>query len=70
VRDAVAPADSGAVPVSSVVERGLRENGAALSDGLGALREIVAPFAAESAPVEETASPAPPANAAAPFSRS
>jgi hypothetical protein len=56
--------------VSSVVERGIRENGAALSDGLGALREIVAPFAVEQAPVEEPSSSAPPANAAAPFSRS
>ncbi len=70
VRDAVAPADAGAVPVSSVVERGIRENGAALSDGLGALREIVAPFAAETAPIEEPSALAPPANAAAPFSRS
>jgi hypothetical protein len=70
MRDAVAPADPGAVPVSSVVERGIRENGAALSDGLGALREIIAPFAAESEPVEEPSSSAPPANAAAPFSRS
>ena len=59
-----------AVPVSSVVERGIRENGAALSDGLGALREIVAPFAAETAPIEEPSALAPPANAAAPFSRS
>lgn len=70
VRDAVAPADATAVPVSSVVELGIRENGEALSDGLGALREIMAPFAAEPAPLEEPSSSAPPANAAAPFSRS
>lgn len=61
-----------AAPVASVVEHGIRSQGAALSDGIRALREVVAPFAGDDAPLQEAASVevAPPSDAAAPFRRS
>lgn len=74
MRDAVAEnARAPIVPVASVVESGLREQGAALNDGFAALREVVAPFAAQDAPSHEpvgSTQHAPPAVAVAPFPRS
>jgi hypothetical protein len=72
MRDAIAEGtEQRAVPVASVMEHGIRSQGAALSDGFQAIREVVAPFAAEELPpdAEGAADPAPPADATA-FSRS
>jgi len=73
MRDAIAAgSDKQGSTVASVVESGLRNQGAALSDGIGALREVVAPFAGEGCPsaLENCPHDAPPCDAAAPFSRS
>lgn len=74
MRDAIAEnASERAQPVASVVESGLREQGAALNDGFLILREVVAPFAAEEPRFREQPGPAPhapPAVAVAPGSRS
>ena len=73
MRDAIAAgSDKQGSTVASVVESGLRNQGAALSDGIGALREVVAPFAGEGCPsaIENCPHDAPPCDAAAPFSRS
>lgn len=70
MRDAVADDASAATPVASVVERGIRENGAALSDGFEALREVVAPFAVEAPVVDEQSCCRPPEEATAPYPRS
>lgn len=73
VRDALpAGAEGRAAPVASVVEHGIRSQGAALSDGIQALREVVAPFAADEVPLQEveTDEEAPPSEAAAHFCRS
>ena len=61
-----------AAPVASVVEHGIRSQGAALSDGIQALREVAAPFAVDDVPLQDAAGDeaAPPADAAAPFRRS
>lgn len=72
MRDAIATGtEQRTATVASVVESGIRSQSAALSDGIGALREVVAPFAGGSAAlVEDKPSPdAPPSDAAA-FSRS
>lgn len=73
MRDAIASgSEQRAETVASVVENGIRDQGAALSDGLGALREVVAPFAGDAARVPDQHEPsdAPPSDAAAPFRRS
>lgn len=73
MRDALpAGAEGRAAPVASAVEHGIRSQGAALSDGIQALREVAAPFAAGEVPLRESASDvdAPPPDATAPFSRS
>jgi len=73
----LARGDSGIVaasPAVLTVESGIRQKGAAMSDGLDALRTMVAPFASDAA----TAEPAPgmedraptPCDARAPFSKS
>jgi hypothetical protein len=73
MRDAVAEGtEQRAVPVASVMEHGIRSQGAALSDGFEAMREVVAPFAAGDAPssdADASSDRTPPADATA-FSRS
>ena len=73
MRDAIAHStEQRATPVASVVEHGIRSQGAALSDGFQTLREVVAPFAVDEAPStdgEESTDRKPPSDATA-FSRS
>ncbi len=76
VRD-LAKGDSGmvaAAPAAYSVESGIRQRGAAVSDGIDAIRTMVAPFAAEGAANEPAAGSeervAPPCDARAPFSKS
>jgi hypothetical protein len=58
-------------PVANVVESSLRARSAEMSDGLEALRAVVAPFAADAAPANEPREAvAPCCDAAAPFKRS
>lgn len=73
VRGAVADsANEAAIPVARVVEQGVRERTNALNDGFSALREVVAPFAFDEERTRgaDRPLPPPPADAAAPFSRS
>ncbi len=56
-------------PVAAVVESGLKERGADMSEGMNAIREIVLPFASGDAPIEPTRM-APPSEAVAPFKKS
>lgn len=73
MRDAIAEGtEQRAVPVASVMENGIRDQSAALSDGFQAIREVVAPFAVEEAPppdADGAGARTPPADATA-FSRS
>ena len=76
VRD-LAKGDAGmvaAAPAAFSVESGIRQRGAAVSDGIDAIRTMVAPFAAEGAASEPAAGSeervAPPCDARAPFSKS
>lgn len=73
MRDAIADGtEQRARPVASVMEHGIRSQGAALSDGFQAIREVVAPFAVEEAPppdADGAGERTPPADATA-FSRS
>lgn len=60
VRDVLPDAAGGAqpTPVATAVEAGLRQHGAAMNDGIQALRAIVGPFAAPaSAPAEDRTAP-------------
>lgn len=62
---------AGVAPVANVVESSLRARSAEMSDGLEALRAVVAPFAADAAPANEPREAvAPCCDAAAPFKRS
>lgn len=73
MRDAIAAgSEQRTSTVASVVESGIRSRSAALSDGIGAIRDVVAPFAGEARPqdADASAAEAPPCDAAAPFSRS
>lgn len=73
MRDALADgSELRTTTVASVVESGIRNQGAALSDGIGAIREVVAPFAGEITPtaIDDAAPSVPPSDAKAPFSRS
>jgi len=74
VRDAAVAnhaAGSGGTAVANVVESSLRSRGRAMSDGIEAIRAVVSPFAAESAPVPEPAATVtPPQEATAPFRKS
>lgn len=72
-----AKGDSGmvaAAPAAFTVESGIRQRGAAVGDGIDAIRTMVAPFAADSAGAEAATSSdervAPPSDARAPFSKS
>jgi hypothetical protein len=72
----VAQGDAGIVaasPAVLTVESGIRQRGAAVGDGIDAIRTMVAPFASDSAGVDSAASDAvaaPPCDARAPFSKS
>ncbi len=81
LRDAVTERTAlvGPAPVATVVEAGIREQGAALQDGFATIRAIVEPFAetdralhAEGPPGPSGFAPCcdPPCDAAAPFPRS
>lgn len=62
---------AGVAPVANVVESSLRARSAEMSDGLEALKAVVAPFAADAAPANEPREAvAPCCDAAAPFKRS
>jgi hypothetical protein len=62
---------AGGTPVANVVESSLRSRGRTMSDGFEAIRAVVAPFAADTAPVAEPpAVVTPPREAAAPFRKS
>ena len=76
VRD-LARGDSGVVaaaPAAFAVESGLRQRGAAVGDGIEAIRAIVAPFATDGSGSDSAGSgddrTAPPRDARAPFSKS
>lgn len=73
MRDAVAEGtEQRTMPVASVMEHGIRSQGAALSDGFQTIREVVAPFAGDEASpsdAESAGERTPPADATA-FSRS
>ncbi|MBI1302423.1 MAG: hypothetical protein GC172_01320 [Phycisphaera sp.] len=80
-RDAVTERKAlvGPTPVATVVEAGIREQGAALQDGFATIRAIVEPFAGSgSAPADGASAGSrgfapcsdPPCDAAAPFPRS
>lgn len=63
-----------AAPAALTVESGIRQRGAAVSDGIDAIRTMVAPFAAESAGADAATGSderaTPPCDARAPFSKS
>lgn len=76
VRD-IAKGDSGmvaAAPAAFTVESGIRQRGAAVSDGIDAIRTMVAPFATETtggdSPATSDERVTPPSDARAPFSKS
>lgn len=73
----IAKGDSGmvaAAPAAFTVESGIRQRGAAVSDGIDAIRTMVAPFAAEGtggdSPAASDERTTPPSDARAPFSKS
>lgn len=81
VRDALTEraALAGPAPVATVVEAGIREQGAALQDGFAAIRAVVEPFAETRDALPQDGPPGPsgfapccdpPCDAAAPFPRS
>ena len=74
MRDLLAGSGSrsgGVAPVANVVESSLRARSAEMSDGLEALKAVVAPFASDATPNAEAREPvAPCCDAAAPFKRS
>jgi hypothetical protein len=70
---------AGPAPVATVVEAGIREQGAALQDGFATIRAIVEPFAESDGVIRSDGPPGaagfapccdPPCDAAAPFPRS
>jgi hypothetical protein len=78
LRDAAVASQGGGATgstVAHVVESSLRDRGRAMSDGIDAIRAVVAPFAADAAP-DRPAAPeaqpvvAPSADASAPFRKS
>lgn len=77
LRDALAAQGvrgSSAAPAALAVERGIRAQGAAVGEGLDAIRSVVAPFASDSAPSEAASEsdrcPQPSCDAAAPYKKS
>lgn len=72
----VAQGDAGIVaasPAVLTVESGIRQQGAAVSDGIDAIRSMVAPFASDAAGTDPAAGEdrvTPPSDARAPFSKS